>query len=347
MAINEAGGTDHETGRTMSPEEAFSVVGDETRLQILQALGEAEEPLTFSELYRRVDYDDTANFNYHLGKLEGHFVRKTDEGYSLRHAGGRIVEAILSGTVTEDPVMERTPVETPCFLCGGQMEVGYREERVFGYCTECGGTRGEESSTVGESPGSADDIVGGVTLPPAGVHDRTPSELLRAAEVWSVSKSQALARDVCPRCTAPITRSVHVCEDHDASDGRCEACDQQFAVTSRVDCTNCIVGGESVFTGYLLGNTDLMAFMIEHGIDPIHPEAFHLTGFEETVHSVDPFEGEFTFRVDGDAITLTVDDDLDVVDVNVEREPDAVGPSESGQAAVKRRRPGQAGTPDE
>ena len=83
-----------------------------------------------------------------------------------------------------------------------------------------------------------------------------------------------------------------------------------------------------------------MAFMTEHGIDPIHPEAFHLTGFEETVHSVDPFEGEFTFRVDGDAITLTVDDDLDVVVVNVEREPDAVDPSESGQAAVKRRRPG-------
>jgi hypothetical protein len=55
MAINEAGGTDHETGRTMSPEEAFSVVGDETFFQILQALGEAEEPLTVSELYRRVD----------------------------------------------------------------------------------------------------------------------------------------------------------------------------------------------------------------------------------------------------------------------------------------------------
>jgi len=347
MAIDGKGETAHETGRTMSPEEAFSVVSDETRLRILRALGEAEGPLAFSELYRRVDYDDTGNFNYHLEKLEGHFVRETDDGYSLRHAGRRIVEAILSGTVTEDPVLERTPVETPCFLCGGQMEVGYREERVAAYCTECGGTRGEGSSTVGETLGSADDIVGGLTFPPAGVHDRTPSDLLRAAEIWSLSKSQAMVRDVCPLCAAPVTRSVHVCEDHDASDGRCEVCDQQFAVRSRVDCTNCIVGGESVFTGYLLGNTDLMAFMIEHGIDPIHPEAFHLTGFEETVHSVDPFEAEFTFRADGDAITMTVDDDLDVVDVNVERELDALDPSESVRAAVERRRPGQAGTPDE
>lgn len=92
-------------------------MGDETRLRILRALGEAEEPLAFSELYRRVDYDDTANFNYHLEILEGHFVRKTDDGYSLRHTGRRIVEAILSGTVTGDPVLEWTPVETPCFLC--------------------------------------------------------------------------------------------------------------------------------------------------------------------------------------------------------------------------------------
>lgn len=80
----------------LSPGEAFAVQGDETRLQILQTLGEADDPLAFSELFDRVEYDDTANFNYHLGKLEIHFVHKTGDGYALRNAGGRVVEAILS-----------------------------------------------------------------------------------------------------------------------------------------------------------------------------------------------------------------------------------------------------------
>jgi hypothetical protein len=168
---------------------------------------------------------------------------------------------------------------------------------------------------VDEPTEAADDIVGGVGLPPAGVHGRTPTELLRAAEIWSVAHGQATARGVCPHCSAPIDRSVHVCEDHDPSDGRCEGCGQRFAVTTVVSCTNCIFGGESVFTSYLLGNTDMMAFLIDHGIDPIRPNAFHLTEFEETVLSVNPFEARFTFTADGESLVLTVGDDLSVVDV--------------------------------
>ena len=47
----------------LAPDEAFTIVGNETRIQILQTLGEADEPLVFSELYDRVEYDTTANFN--------------------------------------------------------------------------------------------------------------------------------------------------------------------------------------------------------------------------------------------------------------------------------------------
>lgn len=301
---------------TLSPEAAFSVLGDRTRLEILTVLGEADEPLSFSTLFERVDYDDSANFNYHLQQLLGHFVRETDGDYTLRHAGGRIVQAILSGTVTENPVVERTSVDRPCFLCGGDLELSYREERIALFCTDCGGTRGDASETVHESNVTGDDIVGGLSMPPAGIHDRTPSELLRAAEIRSVARSLSLTRGICPVCGAPVERSVRVCDNHDAEDDHCPTCDQHFGVTTQVACTNCILRGESVFTGFLLGEPALMEFMIEHGIDPIYPEAFHLASAEESIHSVEPFEASFEFTADGDSITLTVDHELSVIDVD-------------------------------
>jgi hypothetical protein len=158
--------TDGDGPRTLSPEAAFSVLSDQTRLEILTVLGKASEPLVFSELFERVDYDDSANFNYHLQQLLGHFVREVDDGYTLRHAGGRVVQAILSGTVTENPVVERTAVDRPCFLCGGDLELSYREERIALFCPDCGGTRGEASETVPEATMSGDDIVAGVSMPP-------------------------------------------------------------------------------------------------------------------------------------------------------------------------------------
>lgn len=46
---------------------------------------------------------------------------------------------------------------------------------------------------------------------------------------------------------------------------------------------------------------------------------------EEEVLSTNPFEGRFTFTVDGDRITLTVDEELDVL--NVETGEDLVSQS--------------------
>ena len=99
---------------SLAPEEAFDVLGSETRLQILQVLATADDPMAYSELFDRIAYEDSANFTYHLDKLLGHFVRKTDEGYVPRLTGQRVVEAIFSGVVTDAPVVERTDVEMSC-----------------------------------------------------------------------------------------------------------------------------------------------------------------------------------------------------------------------------------------
>lgn len=297
----------------LSPEAAFAVLGDETRLAILLALGRADDPLAFSALFDRVEYDTTANFSYHLEKLLGHFVRETDDGYALRRVGERVVEAVLSGAVTESPSLDRTPVDEPCFRCGGTMEVSYREEAVGLYCPDCGGTRGSGSETAAWSVGTDGDILGHVYLPPAGVRDRSPAELLGAAEVWSVAAAHARSRGVCPRCSAPVEHEIRVCDDHDAGDGRCETCDQRFAVTVLERCRNCIFAMSSIATIRLLASPELMRFMIDHGVDPMAPEGFHVSNLErEVVDSRDPFEARFTFTADDETITLTVDDDLEV-----------------------------------
>lgn len=65
----------------LAPDDAFAVLGNETRLGILRALWDAYNPqetdnsVPFSEFYDRVGFDDTGNFNYRLGKLTGDFVR--------------------------------------------------------------------------------------------------------------------------------------------------------------------------------------------------------------------------------------------------------------------------------
>lgn len=307
---------------TLPPDEAFAVLADETRLDILRQLGEADGALSFSQLFDRVNYETTANFSYHLEKLGGHFVRKTDGGYVLQQAGRRVVESVLSGAVTEAPVVERTPVGKPCPLCGAEIEFRYEQGHLVLYCGSCGGTRGGNSPTASRAEHSESDILGHVTLPPAGVRDRSPTEVFDAAEVRTVTEAHALARGVCPRCSAPVTSTVQVCEDHDDGPGHCDRCDQEFGVTIAVSCTNCILEQESVFSKHLLAEPQLMAFMIDHGVDPVSPDGFHLFRMEERIRSVDPFEAEFTFAAETETLTLTVNEELEVSDARRRPVPD-------------------------
>lgn len=297
----------------LSPEEAFAVLGDETRLQILQTLGAADESLAFSELFNRIDYDDSSNFGYHLDKLVDHFVRKTDDGYALQQAGRRVVEAILSGAVTDNPVLEPTTVDKPCAVCSAPVEVAFHQERVTLHCTECAGL-------VNESHIEGDRFTefgnhGYIPLPPAGVHGRTATEVLYAAELWVVTEMRAAARGVCPRCSATVEHSISTCDTHDTTDGRCRECGHRFEATVSTDCTNCLFGVKAGIAAHLAVHPELMGFMIEHGIDPVSPEGFDFpyTAVEETVLSSRPFEGRYTFTADDDTLSLTVDRDLSVV----------------------------------
>lgn len=91
---------------------AFELLGEETRLGIIDALYAAnpaddDEAIRFSRLREAVGVQDTGQFNYHLNRLLGTFVVRTEDGYVLSSAGeavGRLLaDHSVEGSVSVAP----------------------------------------------------------------------------------------------------------------------------------------------------------------------------------------------------------------------------------------------------
>ena len=305
--------------RTLAPDDAFATLGDDTRMAILQALGEAGGgPLSFTELHDAVDVRDSGRFNYHLDQLVGHFVTKASDGYELRRAGGRVIEAVLSGAVTDDPVLERTEIDHACHYCGAPLEMRFRQESTATYCTECAGAfRSVEAIESAES--AEEGFMGYLHLPPAGLADRSPTEVHEVAFAWQLSETLLAANGVCPRCSGPVEEDVTVCEDHEADGGVCGACGNRHAVMYSAACTNCIYSMAGPFVNKLLGSTALLDALTADGLNPAAPDPERMgeitLDYDEAVLEVEPFRARFTFETADGPVRLEVDDELAVVDV--------------------------------
>ena len=95
--------------------DALAVLGNEIRMSILRELADAEESLSFTELRERVGIRDTGKFNYHLTKLCEYFVRQTESGYELGHAGTRVITAANPTASSEDGA---DGGDSACPVCG-------------------------------------------------------------------------------------------------------------------------------------------------------------------------------------------------------------------------------------
>ncbi|WP_423745383.1 winged helix-turn-helix domain-containing protein (plasmid) [Haladaptatus sp. SPP-AMP-3] len=102
---------------TDSAMDELAVLGNEIRMSILRELADASGSLSFTELRERVGVRDTGKFNYHLTKLCEYFVRQTDSGYELGHAGTRVITAATSETATE---FDANGGDDSCPVCGEQ-----------------------------------------------------------------------------------------------------------------------------------------------------------------------------------------------------------------------------------
>ena len=239
---------------------------------------------------------DSAQFNYHLQKLDGHFIAKTDEGYDLRYAGKKVIRSILAGSLNERPEIEPFAVEGHCAICGEGLRATYDDELLDVRCVECGQLHGR------------------YPFPPGGLHGRTEPEIMDAFN-QRVRHLHCLAADgVCPECNGRMeTEMVRDAEGYLGTDvrvvHRCAQCDHRL---------NSTVGLS------LLDNSAVVAFYADHGIDlcskPYWDLEWCVTDAGTTVVSEEPWELRVDIELGGDTLSVRIDGDLDVTEVGREGE---------------------------
>ncbi|MGA9402386.1 DUF7351 domain-containing protein [Haladaptatus sp.] len=274
--------------REVSPEQAFSLLGNDTRIGIIQALWKADESLSFSDLHDRVEIRDSGQFNYHLNKLVGLFVRQVDGKYELTFAGSQVIGAILSGTYTQRAETERFELDANCPDCGTELTATYEEERVTIRCETCD----EDRSTFG--------------LPPGAFEGRDESELQRTFERWLLNVFSLMADGVCLRCSGKTVGSLITESEYFYSD-------QEVGI--EFVCERCGDRASGNLGTYLLRHPAVVAFHYDHGIDLTKATVWELewlSGDNERLVSEAPLVAECVVTLDDDELTLTVDEELAV-----------------------------------
>lgn len=300
--------------------EAFELLSNETRLAILVALWEAHEPyeedgaVRFSELRARVGTADSGQFNYHLDRLEGHFVESTGEGYALTRAGLTFVQSVIAGTGIDDPAFERSEIATTCTLCGGTVEVTYEDGLLYVVCSDCDGLWGHDD---GRPSGS----LAVFPLDPAGLADRSPAEAYAAAWVRSFQRLYSMIEGVCPTCSGRVERTLDVCEDHDPA-GDCSDCGRLARTIARLHCTVCKDWAQTTIGGVAKYHPAVVAFcydrdlQLQYGFNDLSSieERLRRTDSDVEYLSLDPPRVRVTTELDGEGRWLELDEDLSVVD---------------------------------
>ena len=182
-----------------SADEIFGLLSDEIRLDILQTVARAQNEkkqtgiasLSFSDIYDRVEVDNTSKLSYHLGELTGTFLRKHDDGYAFTHAGEQMVRFVLAENYRQPS--DIGPIETQggCQFCGETTVRAVLEDQYFMmYCTEC--DRGANAYRVR----------------PAQVRERSGEDLIEAVIREQAADLLKTRRGVCPDCAGRIETEV-------------------------------------------------------------------------------------------------------------------------------------------
>lgn len=280
-----------ESDHCIQPAEAFSLLGNEIRVQILETLWRAEEqPVPFSTLYDAVGIRSSSKFNYHLDKLSDQYIRKSDEGYELRTAGENVVRAIAKGSFNAHPRYESFEVGDACTNCDEPLVARYEDEMLAVDCPFCG--RGH----------------GRYPFPPGGMLDRDDREILAAFD-RRVRHDHNLAKDgVCPQCSGRM-RSIVAPDGSECHGGGIGA---QFV------CEQCDHTLSSAIGLSLLDRSPVVSFYRDHGVDLGRERYWRLPWCVSddctTVRSTDPWRFDVEIAVESETLCPTLDGDLNLVE---------------------------------
>lgn len=274
--------------------EAFDLVSDATRVDIVRALVERrrERPdapaLPFVELRERVGLADSGNFNYHLGRLRGHFVEKSESGYRLTKTGRALAGAMVSGVYTDEARVEGTDLPGPCSQCGESVVGSYAD--------------GVLSAACGNGH-----VAFEATLPPGAIDGRSVEDLFELSALTTQWTAELATAGACRSCLGTVERSV-VETDHEGID----------FYGFRATCDRCGLRFETSIGFAVVRHPAVVAFYHDHGIDlrtrPPWTLDFCDATEPVTLVSDDPFRVRVEIRLDGDELRLTLDEEATVVE---------------------------------
>ncbi|MFD1684862.1 winged helix-turn-helix domain-containing protein [Halobellus litoreus] len=291
------------TGRR-SPTDIFRLLADDTRVDILRAVAVAQydldqvdsgaAELAFSEIYDRVDVENSSKLSYHLGELAGTYLRKTDDGYSLSHAGERIVRFILAENYGSPESFGPEPIDGVCIFCGAEALEASLSHQFFRIdCTAC------------------EQQVAGQPITPAQVRTRGTDALVQSVKRRSAEDARLIRQRLCPECGAQL--SVEVVEVP------ASALPEAASFVVRSTCGACLREYNSPLTYSAVYHPASIAFHWERGVDvtarglwEFHEYVYEGRWTSEQVAS-DPDEYEVVLRHGEDAVRLYLDSTATVV----------------------------------
>jgi len=295
-----------ETERTAA--DVFGLLSDETRLDVLRAVavaqsetgGDGPAHLAFSDLYDRVDVDNTAKLSYHLGELTGTFLRKTEAGYAFTHAGEQLVRFVLAENYRQPP--DFGPVETDgrCLHCGAESLYAERQAQFFFVrCADC------------ERPAFA------FRIRPAQVDARSGDAL-----VDSVIREQAgdflkMRAGVCPDCGGRVESTVAAAADEPVAES------VPVSVVARAECPQCLRFMGVPLTHAVAYHPAAISFHWEHGLDVLGTGFWefheHVDDGRWTAAPSDDGPGDYRVEYDAEGASLRLAVDESGVVVRTER----------------------------
>lgn len=275
--------------------EPFDALANPVRLHIIRVLGEAmagqeHTPQAFSELQTAVGIEDNGQFSYHLGKLVGRFVEKTDEGYRLLPSGIGVFQAVSAGAFEVGLTLPPRLQDDPCDSCDGTTSVWYENGRVYSGCHDC------------EDTGVA------YPIPPGMFDPDDPTDMADAMSDRIKRDLRSFLRGVCPYCSGSVTADV--------VDEPGEDIDNDWGAYSLFACERCYWFLHSSLGVAHREHPAVISFYYERGTDIQAIRPWN-DPYGCSVREVGdgPRRFTLTYHHEADARTLVIDDSLDVLDV--------------------------------
>lgn len=308
----------------LTPDEAFAVLGNEIRLDIIRVLWNADaaheyddvsdtaETISYSELRRRVGVDDNGKFNYHLSQLVSHFIRKAADGYRLSGAGKEIARTVIAVSGPED-VEYSADFEHDCPVCTAPLTAEYEDQWLRISCTGCNGLFGDKAP---------DGAIFFTNYPAAGLMDRSPNEAFETGFYRCMLDITYMMRDVCRECAGSITASISVCDDHQTQgDDPCITCGTRFSVWGELRCKTCGFAKRLPVEAFFMGLTPVIGFLNDLGIDILAPSFDVVVDLLQNRFRISVDESPFRViaAIEGKEETLRVSLDEDMYVTDVER----------------------------